>query len=64
LAKNYQYNEILKEFPEITKMSHKPNVHGVEHVIKTTSPLVSAKARQFCPEKLKAAKQEFKYMVQ
>ena len=57
---------MLNEFPEITRASitHKQAAHGVEHVIETTGPPVSNKVRQLCPEKLKAAKQEFEYMMQ
>ncbi|XP_011050568.1 PREDICTED: uncharacterized protein LOC105143778 [Acromyrmex echinatior] len=45
-------------------ITHKQTAHGVEHVIETTSPPVSNKARRLCPEKLKTAKQEFEYMMQ
>ncbi|KAG5318829.1 POL5 protein, partial [Pseudoatta argentina] len=44
-------------------ITHKQAAHGVEHVIKTTGPPVSSKARRLCPEKLKAAKQEFEFMT-
>jgi len=67
LAKNCQYKKILNEFLEVTRTSevtHKQNTHGVEHVIKTMSPLVSVKARQLCSKKLKAATKEFEYMMQ
>ncbi|XP_011060066.1 PREDICTED: uncharacterized protein LOC105149386 [Acromyrmex echinatior] len=65
-ADDCPYKEILSKFPEITRTSitHKQIAHGVEHVIETTGPPVSNKARRFCPEKLIATKQEFEYMMQ
>lgn len=65
LAEDCPYKEILKNYLDLTRtITHKQNTHGVEHVIETSDPPVSAKARQLCPEKLKAVKGKFEYMVQ
>ena len=54
LADDCPCKEILSKFPEITRTSitHKQTTHGVEHVIETTGPSVSNKARRLYSEKL------------
>lgn len=60
-----RFTEILTEFPEITgvKQAHPVVNHGVRHHIITNGPPVAEKPRRLSPEKLAAAKAEFKRRV-
>lgn len=62
-----KYNVLIKEFIDITKPSlflATPTKHNVKHNIKITNGPITSKPRRLCPEKLKAAKKEFDYMIQ
>lgn len=66
-APHNQYSELLlKKYSDILTPSFDSdsNKHGVEHHIVTTGPPVHAHARRLDPEKLEAAKAEFKRMEQ
>ncbi|XP_067209947.1 uncharacterized protein [Linepithema humile] len=61
------YYDILKEFVQITQEGNKPIVTDestFRHHIVTQGPPVAGKARRLPPEKYKAAKEEFEYMLQ
>lgn len=60
------YSDLLKEYSKIRRSSItlQHQKHGVEHAIVTKGQSVTAKARRLAPEKLKATKLEFKYMLQ
>lgn len=59
-----EFLELLKEFPALTEpiLKNRPIRHGVKHHIITKGPAVYARARRLSPEKLKAAKSEFRRM--
>lgn len=61
-----QYHELLKEFPEITKVQSQPLKvkHDTVHHIQTFGPPVCSRARRLHPAKLKAAKDEFTFMLE
>lgn len=57
------YRDILDQYPNLTSSeTNPPKKHNVEHHIVTNGPPVYAKPRRLAPEKLKAAKAEFKRM--
>lgn len=58
------YGKLLAEFPEVTIPSFRDRIpkHGVEHFLKTEGPPVHSRARRLPPDKLKAAKEEFRKM--
>lgn len=60
------YHELLRQFPQITRpvIGTKTNNHNVLHYIETTGPPIFSKSRRLPPDKLKAAKDEFKYMLE
>ena len=61
-----KYSKMLLEFPDLTKpnlISKKLIKHNVEHYIETNSPPVHSKARRLAPDRLKAAKTEFEFML-
>lgn len=61
------YEAILKEFPDLvrpTLMNTKIKSHNIEHFIETKGFPVAARARRLSIEKLKAAKEEFSFMIQ
>ena len=60
------YAKVLADFPEITRTSSltPPESGSVYHYISTTGSPVSARSRRLNPEKLKAAKAEFKALVE
>ncbi|PAA46946.1 hypothetical protein BOX15_Mlig009783g10, partial [Macrostomum lignano] len=60
------YSRLLAEFPSITEPSFSKATprHGVEHYIPTTGPPVHARARRLPPDKLAAAKEEFRNLEQ
>ena len=66
LKSNTKYSDLLSEFPELTRSSIAPKnaQHGVSHAIVTQGQLVAARARRLAPEKLKATKLEFEFMLQ
>lgn len=57
---------LLEEFKEITlpTLHPKPLKTGIEHYINTTGQPITSRARKLPPEKLKAARQEFEYLMQ
>lgn len=58
------FHQLLREYPEI--IMHNENFsseHGIYHHIVTHGPPVSCRSRRLDPEKLKAAKEEFQYML-
>lgn len=63
---NSKYKSLLKQFPEITGASRPPQgeKRDVYHHIVTTGPPVAERPRRLRPDKLVAAKQEFKKMVE
>jgi len=63
---NSAYEELLNEFPELTRTSIAPKIskHGVAHAILTKGQPITTKARRLSPEKLKATKLEFEFMLQ
>ena len=60
------YSGLLLQFPEITGNSRvaPPTGGDVYHYIDTTGPPVSERPRRLSPDKLKAAKAEFKRLVE
>jgi len=60
------YRDILNEFPSLTRsfITPKDIQHGISHVIVTQGQPVAARARRLVPEKLKATKLEFEFMLQ
>ena len=65
VAKISTYHNLLAQYPEITRapppVSNIPN--PVAHHIFTTGPPNAEKPRRLAPDKLKAAKTEFQYML-
>lgn len=63
---NSPFHQLLQQFPLITRtvMNKGPSNHDVMHYIETTGPPVFSKARRLPPEKLKAAKEEFSFMLE
>ncbi|XP_059224057.1 uncharacterized protein LOC131997313 [Stomoxys calcitrans] len=58
------FHQLFREYPEI--IMHNENFsseHGIYHHIVTHGPPVSCRSRRLDPEKLKAAKEEFQYML-
>ncbi|GIY86501.1 reverse transcriptase [Caerostris extrusa] len=62
---NSKFHQLLSEFSTLKGASTTPNkiVHGVEHWIQTNGPPVFSKPRRLPADKLKAAKQEFEFLV-
>ncbi|GIX96543.1 retrovirus-related Pol polyprotein from transposon 297 [Caerostris darwini] len=60
-----KFHQLLSEFPTLIGANTTPNeiVHGVEHWIQTNGPPVFSKPRRLPADKLKAAKQEFEFLV-
>lgn len=60
-----RYHKILAEFKSLTETSTAPRPvkHSIQHGIQTQGPPVFSKPRRLPPDKLKAAKQEFQYLV-
>jgi cleavage and polyadenylation specificity factor subunit 1 len=59
-----EYHRLLEEFPELTEQSVGPStVSGVSHYIETRGAPVYSKCRRLSPEKLAAAKAEFKTLL-
>jgi cleavage and polyadenylation specificity factor subunit 1 len=58
------YAKLLAEFPEVTTPSFQNCTpkHGVEHFLKTEGPPIHSRARRLPPDKLRAAKEEFRKM--
>ena len=63
---NNPYLTLLSEFPTLTEVAspEAPIKHSITHHIETTGPPVSARPRRLAPDRLKAAKREFEYMLQ
>lgn len=66
IAKDCIYKDLLDQFSEITRETILPirPAYSVEHVIETSGPPIAARARRLPPDKLKAAKEEFDFMIQ
>lgn len=67
IARHSKYEELLRKYPEITQaapMSAKTRKHTVVHHIITEGAPVAEKPRRLSPEKLRAAKEEFEYMLE
>jgi len=60
------YHRILAEFPGLTRFAPLSSVksHGIEHHIVTEGPPKFSVPRRLSPEKLKFAKEEFKFMME
>lgn len=61
-----KFSEILAEFPEITGVKHQqtfPTIREVEHHIITSGLPIAECPRRLPPDKLKAAKEEFRYLM-
>lgn len=60
-----RYQQILSDFPELTKPSVKLQQpkHDIVHHIQTTGPPVHERARRLPPDKYKSAKEEFQLML-
>lgn len=63
---NSNFHKILAEFPELTRFSpiSLDKIHHVEHHIITKGPPIASTPRRLSPEKLKFARDEFKFMVE
>jgi len=59
------YRDLLNDFPSLTRTSIAPKStqHGISHAIITQGQPVTAKACRITPEKLKATKLEFEFML-
>lgn len=67
IPNDVKYTDLIKDFIDITKPAlFTPNSikHDVRHRIDTRSTPLFSKPRRLCPEKLKAAKNEFDFMIQ
>ena len=64
-ADSARYEAILNEFPDlVTPRFDAPTVaHGVRHYIPTTGPPVFARLRRLPPDRLAAAKADFKVLL-
>ncbi|GFV29528.1 retrovirus-related Pol polyprotein from transposon 297 [Trichonephila clavipes] len=62
---NTKFHRLLAEFPSLVEANSAPRKlkHEVKHTILTRGPPVFSKPRRLHPDKLKAAKQEFQYLV-
>ncbi|GBM39921.1 hypothetical protein AVEN_250240-1 [Araneus ventricosus] len=64
---NSEYHELLNRYKGITKLNSsfpKAFKHNTLHLIPTSGPPVTARARRLHPAELKVAKQEFEYMLE
>ena len=58
------FHRLLDEFPELTRLDCSPNVtSGVKHHIETFGAPAHSKCRRLSPEKLAAAKEEFRLLL-
>nr|XP_012136803.1 PREDICTED: uncharacterized protein K02A2.6-like [Megachile rotundata] len=66
MEKNTEYGKLLAKFPAITRSTILPPQvpHKIQHYIETRGPPVAARARRLAPDRLKAARQEFDFMLQ
>jgi len=61
------YHRLLEQFPDITRPDGRPGQikHATQHYIETTpGPPVACRPRRLAPDRLAAAKREFKKMVE
>ncbi|XP_076660154.1 uncharacterized protein LOC143363460 [Halictus rubicundus] len=66
LGPSFKYSSILARFPQVIGLEQPTPLEsrGVYHHISTTGPPVAERARRLSPEKLKAAKAEFKHLIE
>lgn len=64
--KLFAFHKILSEFPELTRFVpiSTDKIHQVEHHITTKGSPLASTPRRLSPEKLKYARDEFKYMME
>ncbi|GBM64537.1 hypothetical protein AVEN_95069-1, partial [Araneus ventricosus] len=59
-----EFHRLLSEFPSLTEASSTRQAkHDIKQCIQTTGPPVFSRPRRLPPDKLKAAKQEFEFLV-
>lgn len=64
IVKGCPVNDLLSKYPQITRPSAVNEIkHNVLHYIETTGSPVHARSRRLAPDRLKAAKAEFEYML-
>ena len=64
IIKDCPVNDILQKYTQVTRPSVVNEIkHNVLHYIETTGKPVHAKSRRLAPDRLKAAKAEFKWML-
>lgn len=63
---NNEFSKILKDFPNLTSLSRlrQQKPHQVQHHILTKGSPVAERARRLPPDKFKAAKAEFDFLVE
>lgn len=61
-----EYHKMLKEFPDLTKLSLKlkDSNHSTVHYIETTGPPVHCKPRRLNPRLYESVKKEFQFMME
>lgn len=62
-----QYHRLLEQYPDITRPEGRPKnaIHATRHYIETTpGPPVACRPRRLAPDRLAAAKREFRKMVE
>ena len=61
-----EFAALLREFPKVTQayVSERPVQHNITHNIQTTGPPFTARTCRLPPERFKAARQEFRHMLQ
>lgn len=66
ISANHPFHKVLSDYREILipTLAHREILHDVTHHIVTRGPPVACKARRMHPEKLKAAKEEFRIMCE
>lgn len=62
---NNPFHDLLKKYPTLTRTTILPPKvqHSVEHHIETKGPPIAERPRRLPPDKLRAAKQEFQFML-
>jgi len=64
--RNSECHQLMRDFPGLTQSlrSLATEKHGVYHYIQTSGPPVAQRFRRLTPEKLRAAKAEFAYLME